>query len=210
MPQAAARPLAARPLRRDAADNRERLLAAAELVFARDGVDAGIEQVAREAGLGMGTVYRRFATKQALIDELIDVLLEEMIDAGRAAIGQADGLERYLRAAGALLFERRGFLPMVWRGQQRSPKVEQLRAIYAELLAHAQETGRAAREVTSTDISIVLWSLRGVMEMTFAVAPDAWMRHLDFLLAGMRVEAIDHHAPPLRIEQVDQIVSRAD
>ncbi|MDQ1718021.1 MAG: hypothetical protein QOE89_1974, partial [Pseudonocardiales bacterium] len=66
-----AAPIAARPLRRDAAENRERLLDAAIQVFAEHGLDAGVDEVARVAGVGTGTLYRRFPTKQALIDELV-------------------------------------------------------------------------------------------------------------------------------------------
>jgi AcrR family transcriptional regulator len=199
-----------RALRRDAADNRERLLVAAGAVFAREGVDAGIEQVAREAGLGMGTVYRRFPTKQALIDELIDTLIDHLIDLAVVALAHDDGLERYLRAAGALLFEQRGFLPLVWRGKQRSPKVDRLRFVSAQLLARAQSLGEAGPDVTITDISAVLWSLRGVMETTYAEVPDAWQRQLDFMLAGLRTPGLTFSAPAMTIEQVDRIVTRAD
>lgn len=199
----------ARPLRKDAADNRERLLVAAATVFARDGVDACVEQVAREAGIGMGTVYRRFPNKAALIDELVDALLGEMIVAAETALGDehsGEGLERYLRAAATLLAERRSFLPMVWQGSRRLTKIHQLRASIATLLARAQQHGTISPDVTGPDITAAMWSLRGVMETSHGVAPDAWQRQLDFLLAGMRVGGIAFSRPSLTIAQMDEIV----
>jgi AcrR family transcriptional regulator len=199
---------AARPLRRDAADNRSRVLAAASTVFARDGVEAGVDQVAREAGVGMGTMYRRFPTKQALIDELLDAVLDDMIAAAQQALAShADGtaLEHYLRAAGALLFERRGFLPMVWRREQAAPQINELRAAYADLLADGRRHGRLGDGLSTTDITAALWSLRGVMEASYAVAPDAWVRHLDFLLAGLRAGAAATTTVAMTLDQIDRI-----
>ncbi len=140
----------------------------------------------------MGTMYRRFPTKQALIDELLDAVLDDMIAAAQQALAShPDGtaLEHYLRAAGALLFERRGFLPMVWRREQAAPRVNELRAAYADLLADGRTHGRLGDGLSTTDITAALWSLRGVMEASYAVAPDAWVRHLDFVLAGLRAGA---------------------
>jgi AcrR family transcriptional regulator len=202
-----------RPLRRDAADNRERLLSAAATVFTRDGIDAGIDVVAREAGIGMGTVYRRFPNKKALIDELVDALLTDLITAADSALAHerdGDGLEPYLRAAGDLIAERRGFVPMVWRGQHRSSAIDRLRATLAELLASAQRHGRASADVELSDISAVLWSMRGIMELTHTAAPDAWRRHLDFVLAGMRAGSIAFSAPAVARAQMDEIVKATD
>src|ERR1700729_1019197 len=87
-----------RPLRRDAAENRDRLLAAASRVFAEQGLDAGVADIAREAGVGMGTLYRRFPTKDALIDALVEDLLEAIIDLASEASEQpgGHGLEQFL------------------------------------------------------------------------------------------------------------------
>jgi len=78
-------PASERPLRRDAERNRLRILQAAREVFADRGFDASLDQVAAHAGLGVGTVYRRFADK----DALIDALFEEGIDEVAAAQARA-------------------------------------------------------------------------------------------------------------------------
>src|ERR1700712_3398065 len=90
-----------RPLRRDAAENRARILLAAGRVFDARGLDAGVEEIAREAGVGMGTLYRRFPTKDALIEALVRDLLEAIIAIADDAAAQPDGegLEHFLEAA---------------------------------------------------------------------------------------------------------------
>ena len=74
-------------LRRDAAQNRQRLLDAAEQVFAERGLEASVDEVARVAGVGMGTLYRRFPTKEALIAELVRELLEDVLLLARSSLG---------------------------------------------------------------------------------------------------------------------------
>src|SRR5262245_7903037 len=76
---------AARPLRRDARENRARILEAARSTFAELGIDASVEEIARRAGVGMGTLYRRFPTK----DALVDAIFEEQLELMAAAAGQA-------------------------------------------------------------------------------------------------------------------------
>jgi AcrR family transcriptional regulator len=178
-----------RPLRRDAAHNRFRLLQAAEQVFAEHGLEAGVEEVARVAGVGMGTLYRRFPTKQALIDELIGDLRLRLLDLARAASGRGTGtgLEELLTAVGQVQADQPGCLPQLWNSSAAQPQaMADFRAIVALLLVEAQQHGRIRAEVTPGDITMVFWSVRGVIESTRAVAPTAWRRHLEVLVAGLR------------------------
>src|ERR1039458_10622740 len=90
-----------RPLRSDAAKNRERLLTAAGQVFEEKGLEASVADVARVAGVGMGTLYRRFPSKEALIDALVSEVLEATIAMAREAAAWPDGsgLEHFLEAS---------------------------------------------------------------------------------------------------------------
>src|SRR3954470_1961215 len=99
-----ARTTAPRPPRREDAANRERLLHAARQVFAVRGLDAGVDEIARAAGVGMGTLYRRFPTKQALVDELVADTRRQLLEIGRRAArgGRDDGLEALVFDAGRL------------------------------------------------------------------------------------------------------------
>jgi AcrR family transcriptional regulator len=198
----------ARPLRRDAAENRERLLAAARQVFDAQGLNAGVEEVARVAGVGMGTLYRRFPTKDALIEALVHEVLTNIIRLAVEAGSRPDGsgLEYFLQAASAHQAEHRGCLPRLW-WHTDDEMVRQARGLIAGLLADAKRHFRVRQDLTSTDLTMVLWSTRGVIETTHSVAPEAWRRHLDLLLAGMRPspEALPHR--PLSQKHLDTILS---
>ncbi len=88
--------------RRDAVRNYHRILDAAREVLGESGADACMEEIAARAGVGVGTVYRRFASKDALIDELLELALEEILSSTERALARADGygLEELLRALG--------------------------------------------------------------------------------------------------------------
>ncbi len=178
-----------KPLRRDAAENRERLLDAANQVFSSAGIHGTVEEVARVAGVGMGTLYRRFPTKQALIDELVGGLRRDLLALGRSAKERTDGtgLESLLVGAAALQASDRGCVSQLWNHSEIGlDAMQEFRRVIAELLADAQAAGRIRADLTATDISLALWSVRGVISTTRAVAPHAWRRHLELLIAGMR------------------------
>ena len=136
---------APRPLRRDAAENRSRLLAAASQVFDEQGLDAGVEEIARVAGVGMGTLYRRFPTKDALIDALVTDLLDAMIELAREAALRPDGLglEYFLEGASDYQARNPGCLPRLWRGPDNG-LVKIARGLISELLEDANATAAYA------------------------------------------------------------------
>ena len=88
--------VADRPLRRDARENRERILAAARLAFAELGIDVSVEEIARRAGVGMGTLYRRFPTKDALIDAVFEEHLDQIAASAEAALADPDAWTAFL------------------------------------------------------------------------------------------------------------------
>jgi AcrR family transcriptional regulator len=207
---ASTRPSAERPLRRDAAVNRERLLRAAGIVFADQGIEASVEEIARVAGVGMGTLYRRFPTKEALIGALVQDMLESMQMIAEQAASRSDGsgLEHYLEDASAYQAAHRGCLPRLWNLDGSQDAVQRLRLTIAGLLADAKAHGLVRDEITSTDVTMVMWSIRGVIETTGGVAPDAWRRHLSLLVAGLRPAASPLHHKPLTRAQVDQVLAQ--
>jgi AcrR family transcriptional regulator len=198
-------------LRRDAAENRELLLAAAAKVFAEQGLGAGVEEIARVAGVGVGTLYRRFPNKDALIAELVQDVLERMSSLASAAIETPDGggLERYLEGSSAYQMEHRGCLPRLWNTSTDNEALVQVRQKIATLLADAKRHGRVRDEIMPTDLTMVMWSIRGVIETTRDVAPEAWRRHLAILVAGLRPspEALGHK--PLTRAQVDDVLTKS-
>jgi AcrR family transcriptional regulator len=198
-------------LRRDAAENRRLLLAAAAKVFAEHGLDAGVEEIARVAGVGIGTLYRRFPTKDALIAALVHELLDTLTRLAHEATEQPDGrgLEHFLESSSAYQAGHLGCLPRLWKAEPHSEALRRVRQVIAALLDDAKHHGRAREELTSTDLTMVMWSIRGVIETTRDVAPDAWRRHLDILVAGLRPASTPLTHRPLTRAQVDKVVAKS-
>ncbi len=197
-------------MRSDALKNRERLLVAAGQVFEEKGLEASVADVARLAGVGMGTLYRRFPSKEALIEALVSEVLEATIAMAQDAAARPDGtgLEHFLEASSAYQAEHLGCLPKLWNTDHHLVKTA--RELIAGLLADAQAHGRVRRDLKSTDLSLVMWSIRGVLETTRSNAPEAWKRHLDLLVAGMRPTEAELAHRPVSQNQVDRILSRRE
>jgi AcrR family transcriptional regulator len=198
-----------KPLRRDAAQNRQRVLDAASQVFAERGLDGSVEEVARVAGVGMGTLYRRFPTKDELIAELVRGLLGELVIDARRALERYDGqgLRSFLYTASAHLASQRGCLARVWGPSVAPDLVQEARALIAELLRDAQAHGQIRQDVTAADITVIFWSVRGVIETMQSVAPDGWRRHLGIVLAGLQPTSDVLPGVPLTQRQMDEITT---
>jgi AcrR family transcriptional regulator len=195
----AALPTAA-PLRRDAAVNRERILTAAVEVFSASGAEAGIDEVARRAGVGVGTVYRRFPTKDALLAEIVAQLLRDLVSVAREALDAAPeaGLAEFLTGAGELQARHAGCLWQLWSGgREGSETLLELRTIGQQLLTRAQGSGAVRGELVYEDIGMLLWSLAGVVESAHRVDPQLWRRTLEIMLNGMKPAAEKLAHPPL-------------
>jgi AcrR family transcriptional regulator len=175
------------PLRRDAAANRTRLVEAAVAVFNDEGLDAGVEQIAQRAGVGVGTLYRRFPTKDALIAHLIEALLRGINCTAQDALAMPDGhgLEHFVRQAADQLAAHRGCLSRLW-GYGDAHDLNVLRRRIARLLRDAQTCGVVRSDADPVDITITLWSLRGIIESAKSDAAAACRRHLDIVFDGLR------------------------
>jgi AcrR family transcriptional regulator len=205
-----------RPLRQDAARNRERLVRAAREVFRRKGLDAPLEDIAREAGVAIGTLYNRFPSRGELIDAALGPLAEHAVElAERAALAEDpwQGFASLIEDTCALFAEDRGYAdvyrsrvpgtPVIAAAQQR------LSAVKAATMARAKRAGVLRADVEPADIAILTWGIAGIVDATRDVAPDAWRRHLALLLDGLRPEG-SHPlpAPPLTLDQLLSAVPR--
>jgi AcrR family transcriptional regulator len=202
-------PADGRPLRRVAEQNRQRLLDAAADVFAKHGLEAGVEEIARTAGVGMGTLYRRFPTKNALISALVHDVLTTMLTLAEegAERGDGTGLEYFLEAATAYQAAHRGCLPRLWVAGTEHDLVQQIRRLIDAMLTDAKRHGRVRADITNADVTIALWAVRGIIETTQGRAPEAWQRHLDVYIAGLRPAAEPLPDRAVNREKLDELIT---
>lgn len=196
-----------RPLRRDAAANRNKVLEAARSSFDLDGLAVGMEVIAQRAGVGVGTIYRQFPNKADLVAAIIDEVVAEIRDAALAATAApspGEGFIEYLFAVGRVQFTHAGCLPKLWSAADDAV-VAEVEDFSRELLARAQQAGSIRSDVVFEDISTVFWSVQGVIERTAAVSPDAWMRHLDLLVQALTRDAGPLRYPPLTAAEAREV-----
>ena len=139
----------ARPLRADAARNRARVLEAALEAFAADGLSVPIDEIARRAGVGAGTVYRHFPAKEDLVGAVIDDQMQRIIDGGHALLeagNPGEALFTFLRSAVEWSATNRGLVDALAgsRHRGRTTPRQQFRDLLGELLRAAQTSGHRA------------------------------------------------------------------
>jgi AcrR family transcriptional regulator len=189
-----------RPLRADARRNRDRILDAARRAFAEQGLDVANEEIARRAGVGAGTLYRRFPTKQALINALFEQRLDELEPVFGRALSAADGwagLVELLQATVALSARDQGFLETL--AYELGPELpahlaDRLFGPMAELLARAQAAGDARPDLVPDDLPVLLHMAGGSTGRRLdgrPMRPEEWPRYVAMLLDGLRARCPD-------------------
>jgi AcrR family transcriptional regulator len=196
-------------VRRDAARNQELILRTAHDVFAEQGTEAGLDAVAARAGIGVGTVYRHFPTKDVLLDRLVNDMFDRLVEAAEKALAQDDGtgMETFLRELSRSLIEHRGYSTRFVSGL-RPDLGDQLGTLVDRLLSQAKAHGAISDHTTKADLQILIWGISGVVSVSGPVAPDAWKRFLDIHLAGLRGSPFPSARPSLTTGQIDGIVAR--
>jgi AcrR family transcriptional regulator len=205
-----------RKLRRDAQANRERIISAAAEAFAEHGLEASVEEIARRAGVGMGTLYRRFPSKRALVDAIFEAHLEQLVLIAHRALDESDGWEgfcRFLEQAVALQADNRGFAEIVAVHLRDEALLTRARARVVpplrRLIERAQAAGELRPDVVYQDVSVLLWTTGRVVEATREIAPHFWRRHLALALDGLRTtDAQPLPEPALTIVQHRKAMER--
>ncbi|HEX4289046.1 MAG TPA: helix-turn-helix domain-containing protein [Trebonia sp.] len=198
------------PGRRDAVRNYHRVLDAAREVLGESGADASMEEIAARAGVGVGTVYRRFANKDALVDELVRLSMSEALaEASRAlACPGGEGLEQFLRGLGALFAAHAKYAHLLLERSGDSADTRAIRAAIQELTSRALTAGALNPGVTVGDVMSLVWGMRGLTETTDAVAPGTWQRFLDIHLAGLRAPGPLSATPSMSPGQLADLLPR--
>jgi AcrR family transcriptional regulator len=192
----AAAPAAARPLRADAARNREKLLAAAGDAFAEHGTEASLEDIARDAGVGVGTLYRHFPTRAALVEEVYRSSADELCASADALLAEYppdEALERWVLGFVGYVARKRGMASALKSalGPESASVFQTVRgkfeATAGKLIAAAQEKGSIRMDVEPAD---VMRAVSGVcMAQAEAQDTERAARVLHLVLDGLRYGA---------------------
>lgn len=202
-----------RPLRRDAERNRQRILQAANEVFAERGLGVTMDDIAERAGVGVGTVYRRFPEKELLVEALFEDRIEELVSLAQQALAEDDPWEAlvgFLERSQALQACNRGLKELLLStryGRERVVRVrERMVPLATALVERAQASGQLRPDVEATDVPLIHVMLGGIVDFTRDVDPDTWRRVLAIIVDGLRArESLTPlEAPALELDQVDR------
>ncbi len=182
---------ASRPLRKDAARNRALLVQAAREVFAERGLEASLDDVARHAGLGVGTAYRHFANKHELAQAILTEAIDRIIALADAAVAAEDpwlGVVSFLEGVAEAQTADRG-LREVLMGMHDPVEVERISERMREplqvIVQRAKAAGAVRADIEPSDLGIVVMMLCTVADVSGDVAPELWRRYLPLLLDGL-------------------------
>jgi AcrR family transcriptional regulator len=186
--------IAHRPQRADARRNREKVLEAACAAFGQTGIDTQMEDIARRAGLGVGTVYRHFPTKDALVEALAVAHFDRLADSVEAALATegdpwavfTDTIWSTAAPAAAdvawceIIAMHPRSVEAAAVGQQR------LATATAELIGRAQAAGQLRADATVADIRTIMCGFGHIAASQRTGAPVDWKRYLTITIDGLR------------------------
>jgi AcrR family transcriptional regulator len=200
MPQVAASP-EVKPLRADARRNREKVLQAARAVFADRGRDAQMDDVAGAAGVGVGTVYRHFPTKEALLEALIVESFVQITDEAERSLEIEDPWEAFAtlmwRAAEIMAGDRalsEVFAASTGSVEQRMPTLEELRDAVGRVIERGQVAGVIREDMLVDDVPMIMCGIGSATKKPH-VCTEAWRRHLMIVLDGLRARSTGDPLP---------------
>ncbi len=207
-----------KPLRRDAERNRQLLLDAARALFAERGLAVTMDDIARRAGLGVGTAYRRFASREELIEALFEQRMHELVALADAALAEEDpweALTGLIEHLIALQAADHG-LKEVLLGRDANPRGvcrvrDQMRPRVHELLRRAQAAGTLRDDVDVSDLPLLQMMIGAVADVATPDRPDLWRRFLAIVLDGLRAPGAPRpplEQPPLGTDRLPDVMCR--
>jgi AcrR family transcriptional regulator len=204
------------PLRRDAERNRRSVLEAARVVFGERGCHAPFEEIARRAGVGIGTLYRRFPTREALIDALFEEKAVRYRRASEEALAAEDaweGFARFVERICEMQAEDRGFADVLTSTfpQGSAPGINaamgQARRNAAKLVARARREGKLRHDFAPQDFVWILITNAAYLEATRDLAPGGWRRYVALILDAARSDGASKLPPPPTPAQLEQVLA---
>ena len=205
-----------KPIRKDVARNQGLLMQSAEALFAERGTDVTLEEIARHAGLGVATAYRHFASKQAIVEAMLETRISKftaVLHECQAIADPQEAFETYLSRICELQANDRGMREAI-SANHGIDKVTEFRErgkpLFERLFNRAKQAGAFRSECEPSDIVVAFWMIGKVSDATNRNSPDQWRRQLNFLLDGLRAEAVPRQPPPapaLSMEQIETIMA---
>ncbi|GGL35915.1 TetR/AcrR family transcriptional regulator [Nocardia jinanensis] len=203
-----------RRLRADAARNQQRIVEAARELFADRGLEITLDDVAERAGVGVGTVYRRFANKKELIAEVFEHSLGAFADTAEDSLRDPDpwhGLVQFVEYACRHLAVNRGFSEVILELDLDTDRFHGLRdrikPAVAEIVARAREAGVLQPEIEPSDLFAMIHMVDGLAEFAKPINPEIWRRYMAITLNGIRADNVARQELPVRAltdDEVDQ------
>ena len=203
-------------LRKDAERNRQRILEAARELFAERGLGVTLNDVAHHAGVGVGTVYRRFPDKEVLIDTLFQEHLDEWARIYEEGLTDPDPWHAVVSTherALELWAHNRGLKEILLGSPQASKRATQqrmqLHPLAAKLIERAQAAGEIRADATTQDYGVVLLMVGAVMDAAEDVNPELWRRYARIALQGLRPQGTPLEPLPVAAvepEQMEQLL----
>jgi AcrR family transcriptional regulator len=201
--------MTSKSLRADAERNRRQVVAAAGEVFAERGLDAPLDEIARRAGVGNATLYRRFPTRCELVAAVFADTLREVVAAAEQSLVHPDpwtGFAEHLSFVCELQATNRALADLFIARLSGVPELERLRARafrhLVEVIDRAKSHGALRQDFTHEDVALVLMANAGLVERMGDAAPTASRRHLSNLLHGLRATPPSAVAAPPTQRQV--------
>jgi AcrR family transcriptional regulator len=187
---------AAQPLRSDAERNRARIVAAARTVFRRDGLNASMASVAREAGVGIATLFRRFPTKEELVAAVFADRMDAYVDAVGIALDDPDpwhGLAGFIETVCAMQAADYGFADVLTMTFPTAKVLEgrrnQAYEAVVQLIGRAKAAGQLREDFSPEDLVLVHMATAGVVNATGDTVPHAWKRVVALMLQAFEAPA---------------------
>jgi AcrR family transcriptional regulator len=190
-------------LRADAERNRQRVIASARQVFAERGLDVPIEDIARHAGVGVATLYRRFPTRADLIAGAFEAKMAAYADAVGQALANPDpwaGFCGYIERVCAMQAEDRGFAHVLTMTFPTAKQFEAERDLayrgFLDLVSRAQAAGKLRRDFVGEDLAMLLMANAGVIAGTADAAPGTWRRFAAYMIQAFSAAGTGPLPPP--------------
>ncbi|KOG60213.1 hypothetical protein ADK77_36445 [Streptomyces antibioticus] len=184
-----------KPMRSDAIRTRKLLMEAAATAFAEQGVEVSISEIAERAGIGKGTVFRHFSTKEDLLASIVSENQNTLVTIGERlaqTAAPAEALLEFMAAAIELQIRDRAFCQVAHGEARNHPDVRNglaaLDAITTTLTDRARAHGAIRQDITGQDVMLLMSGIFQTASLLLPTQPHLWRRYLRLIFDGMQAE----------------------